>query len=222
MTWCSTFTFLRYPTYIMDTSYATNPLEISSLFDNGPITESDEPIFVHPDWTLAGWSVNKGDTIPANQARAQVLINFLRGGEYISTWFTFLQDIVTAQILSQIDYVTEAPSANHSPTPSLPILEYNLRVYVYTYGLQSGTSILGAVIAIAGCLIVLIKMLFGVVVHTKKRDALEFLEIALEQEPPGIFVSPEAEGLGNIRFRFDEDEERGEGAGFRFLGESST
>ncbi|KAE9368092.1 hypothetical protein N431DRAFT_417149 [Stipitochalara longipes BDJ] len=221
ISWCSNPTFLRYPTYVMDTSLATNPLSIANLFDNGPITKSDEPIFVHPDWSLAGWSVDRGDTIPADQARAQILVNFLGIGRLGGEFLEFVQDVVTAQILSQIDYSTEEPSADHSPTPSLPILDHSIRVYVYAYTLQSGTSILGVVIAIAGCVIVLIKMLFGVVAHTKKRDTLEFLEIALEQEPPGLFVSPEAKGLEKVRFRFDGDEEKEE-AKFTFPGEGSN
>lgn len=220
ISWCSTSTFLRYPTYIVDTSWTTNPLSTVALFDNGPLTPSDEPIFVRPDWSLAGWSVDKGDTIPADRPRAQVLVTYLTLN-FGAVWLDFFQDVVTAQILSQIDYVTEEPSADHSPTPSLPILNHSLRVYVYAYTLQSGTSILGVVISIAGCVIVLIKMLFGVVAHTKKRDVLEFLQIALEQEPPGLFDPLEAKDLGKVRFRFDRDVGKDEEARFKFQGESS-
>jgi hypothetical protein len=217
VSWCFTSTFLRYPTYILDTSSTTNPLTFVSLFDNGPLTTSDEPIFVHPDWSLVGWVVDRGATIAVDQPRAQVLENFLTLGEIGAWGFNYFQITTSAQILSLIDYVTEAPSADHSPTPLLPILSHSIRVYVYAYNLQSGTSILGVVVAIAGILIVLIKMLFGVIVYTKKRDALEFLEIALEQEPPGIFVPPEeSENRGNVRFRFGGDDGREEEPKFQF------
>ncbi|PMD29925.1 hypothetical protein L207DRAFT_538383 [Hyaloscypha variabilis F] len=217
VSWCLTSTFLRYPTYILDASPTTNPLNIVSLFDNGPLTTSDEPIFVHPDWSLVGWVVDRGATITVDQPRAQVLENFLTLEYSTEIFFSSFQDVVSARILSLIDYVTEASSADHSPTPLLPILSRSIRVYVYAYNLQSRTSILGVVVAISGILIVLIKMLFGVIVYTKKRDALEFLEIALEQEPPGIFVPPEeAENLGNVRFRFGGDDGKEEEPKFQF------
>lgn len=203
--WCRSFAFLRLLTYVLDTSPASNPLFLLTFEDNGPLTSVDEPVFVHPDWTLATWSVDKGQTVPSNRTGALAVV-----GVYLYDVFyyvTSLHAIVTAQSLSLIGYSMKEIDAMGSPTtPTTPVFQVNLLVHVWSYGVESRTSKLGIVVTIIGCLIVLVKSVVRFWARTVDRDVLDFVTTALEQKPPGIFERLEAKEAGRVRFWMDNEE----------------
>jgi hypothetical protein len=203
--WCRSFAFLRLLTYALDMSPASNPLHLVTLEDNGPLTSIDEPVFVHPDWTLAAWSVDKGQTVPSGRTGAQAVVGYYLSGSFDD--FIDLGAIVTAQSLSLIGYSTKKIDAmGKPPTPTTAVFQVNLLVYVWSYGIESRTSKLSIVVAIIGCLIVLVKSVMGVWARTVGRGVLDFVTTALEQNPPGIFEGLEAKETGRVRFRMDNEE----------------
>jgi hypothetical protein len=202
--WCRSFAFLRLLTYVLDTSPTSNPLSVVTFEDNGPLTSVDEPVFVHPDWTLAAWSVDKGQTVPSNRAGALAVVNAYLSG-FLNEFYLFYA-IVTAQSLSLIGYsMKEIDAMGSPPTPTTPIFQVNLLVHVWSYGVESRTSKLGVVVAIIGCLIVLVKSVVGVWARAVGRDMLDFVTTALEQKPPGIFEGLDAKEAGRVRFWMDNE-----------------
>jgi hypothetical protein len=67
---------------------------------------------------------------------------------------------VMGESLSLIDYSMKDIDAA-TITPTTPILSLNLLARVWSYGLESRTSKLGAVVAIMGCVIVLLRLVVG-------------------------------------------------------------
>jgi hypothetical protein len=208
--WCRSFAFLRFPTYVLDTSPATNPLNLVLTEDNGPVTPTDEPISIHPDWTLAAWSVDKGQMVPGDRPSAQFLVDgflFPTIGSAVLSNILIAHSVVAAQSFSLIDYSTkDIDAAGSAPTPTSPILEVGILIFVWSYGLESRTSKLGAVIVILGCVIVLMRMVVGICVRTVDRDLLKYVTTALEQSPPGVFTKLEEEEVGKVRFRMENQE----------------
>jgi hypothetical protein len=203
--WCRSFAFLRHLTYVLDTSPVTNPFSLVTLEDNGPLTLVDEPVFVHSDWTLATWSVDKGQTVPSNRTGVLAVVSYYLGDYFDG--IIDIQAIITAQSLSLIGYSTkEIDAMGDPPTPTTAVFQANLLVYVWSYGIESRTSKLGVVVAIIGCLIVLVKSVVGVRARTVGRDVLDFVTTALEQNPPGIFEGLEAKEAGRVRFWMDSEE----------------
>jgi hypothetical protein len=203
--WCRSFAFLRLLTYVLDTSPASNPLFLTTFQDNGPLTSVDEPIFVHPDWALATWSVDKGQTVPSNRTGAQAVVSAYPFDTFYHV--TSLHAIVTAQSLSLINCsMKEIDAIGSPPTPTTPVFQVNLLVHVWSYGVESRTSKLGVVVTIIGCLIVLVKSVVRFWARTVGRDVLDFVTTALEQKPPGIFEGKEAKEAGRVRFWMDNEE----------------
>jgi hypothetical protein len=209
--WCRSFAFLRFPTYVLDTSPATNPFSLIAIEDNGPVTPTDEPISVHPDWTLAAWSVDKGQMVPDDRPSAQAFVGTFGDSDFSA--LSAVHSIVVAQSFSLIDYsLKDIDAASSAPTPTNPVLEVDLLIFVWSYGFESRTSKLGAVIAILGCIIVLMRMVVGICVRTVDRDVLKYVTTALEQSPPGVFTGLEEKEVGKVRFWMENQE----GAGFVF------
>ncbi|RMZ88960.1 hypothetical protein DV736_g3817, partial [Chaetothyriales sp. CBS 134916] len=168
------------------------------LVTDGALSPSDQPVFVHPDWMLASWAVDKNGTISDINLGESSFMDILDG-----TWSPMIvnyidenigeliiaQQTITAQALSLIGHTLEDASAAMDTSISAqgPILEASIQVYVWSYGLPSRTSQLGVVIAIAGCIIVLLRIVVAFKTRTVARDTLDFIITALKQKPPGIF-----------------------------------
>jgi len=204
--WCRYFAFLRILTYALPENQVSYPLELVNFEDNGPLGSSDEPLFIHPDWTLAVWSVEKGETVPSDRSSAQDVAYFILEEGYDG--FTEHHTIISAQSLSMIYYtMKDIDAVGSPPTPATPVFQVGLSVYVWSYGLGSRTSKLGVVVAIIGCVIVLMKIVVAVWARTVGRDMLDFVTLALKQEPPRIFEGLEAKEAGRVRFWMDNEEE---------------
>jgi hypothetical protein len=84
--------------------------------------------------------------------------------------------------LTLVDYYTTAESPSIQGDPARPHLQAFARVQLWSYGLDSRTSRLGAVVAIAGCILVLAHTYVGLVMRTPRKSAAQFMAIALKQE----------------------------------------
>lgn len=105
---CSSFTYLRFPNYVFDTSAVTNPLSLVLVEDNGPVTANDEPISVHPDWVLAAWSVNKNGSVKGVRLGFQT---------FTSTLLVLTRTIFTTNLtLSSACILPSWERASHSST----------------------------------------------------------------------------------------------------------
>jgi hypothetical protein len=121
------------------------------------------------------------DVVHGDRIGAQTLVTPYVSGDYDD--FTSLHTIVTAQSLSLINYsMKDIDAASSAPT-----LQVDLPVIVWSYGFESRTSKLGAVIAVMGGVIVLIRMVVGNWARTVHREPLGFVTTALDQRPPGVF-----------------------------------
>ena len=172
------------------------------MIDNGPLTQSDEPIFVHPDWISAAWTIDKGQTVPADWQSMPDFLGYITGDRNSPGDLDEVQSIITAQALSLSGYELKTTSgADETPSPETSVLQVSLLIYVWSYGLLSRTSKLGVFVAIAGCVIVVMKAVVGIATRTVPRETLQFVETALKQDPPGILKNLKEQEVAKVRFR---------------------
>src|SRR2546423_3402439 len=138
------------------------------------------------NWTLAAWNVDQKRHLATSQT--SVGEGDFVGSIQVPTMASELsnpQSSIMAQSLSLIDYTLQSSSTDPSGDRAQP-LQVNIFVHVWSYGLGSRTSKLGVVIAIAGCLIVLAKLVIVLATRTVSRDPLRSVMTALEypSSPP--------------------------------------
>jgi len=209
--YCLTSTFLRFPTYVLDTEQATNPYHVASLQDaDGELPFITDPIIVHPDWTLFGWGVDRNGTVSPLRASSTVLVTLYRNLFPISfdgpAKFTNFHNLAAAQGEFYIGYGTiNTTKVGYSPLDPVvnPALDSFISVYIWSYGLDSTTSKLGAALAIIACILVLLKVVFGLLARTADRSFVNLIIGALKQDPPEItrdISNRTEENIGKNRF----------------------
>jgi len=99
------------------------------------------------------------------------------------------------QTLSVIDYnTTFVPNAAKTGTLANPYLYRNANMYVWAYSMSSRTAYLGATVAIAGALVVVVQFVLGLVDRRRYRSIAQLLVAALEHSPRGEFERRELYG----------------------------
>lgn len=126
------------------------------------------------------------------------------------------------QTLSLIDYTTTeatGPINSRIEEKAHPYLRRNAKMWVWAYGMTSRTAIMGATVAIAGVLIVLIQFVLGFVDRRRYRSATQLLVAALEHAPQGEFNGMEHahDEEGVARVRFNVRQHGGTAGGFGFV-----
>jgi hypothetical protein len=222
--YCDNYAYLSHSDYQLDPSPLTNPTYLVNLDVLANITSS--PLYVHPDWTLAAWSVAKSGTVDGNRAAATYLLSALKGVvntynptngnySYNDTTSTPLglvllyNDFAFAQVLSMIDF-TSTTTTSRTPRhdPSHPIFQVYASLRVWAYGIDSRTSKLGITVALFGCCFVLLYTVLSLITRIQKRSTLELMVTALENEPEGAFERMESESeKGKVKFRIVAHEE---------------
>lgn len=211
--WCRAFTYLRFPTYVLDTSYYTNPLLYVLLYDDTQPHAYNEPIIVHPAWVLAAWAIPADGTGVASARRdgTQMFLDALNDlgepGGIEDDYFEFFQATITARSLYLINYFTTPAASSPSSDPAHPIFKVSAQLRVWSYGYGSRTSKLGAVVAIAGCICVILRVMCAARVRTVDRSVVDLLMTALEQRPPGVFGAMSEKQAGKLRFHMDNEED---------------
>lgn len=219
-TWCDWYTYGSYPTYSYDISAQANPLSLVQLNNISPVEKLGKPVFVHPTWLLAAWSVDTGGTVPWDRQITKAFTETLSAGySDMTLMFSYLHTYTLCQAASIIDYNTCDPNnATNVKLCSGPITSRYATLHLWAYGLSDKTSQLGVVVAILGITCVLIRLIFGVIFRFRhEHSALELFVAAMKHQSRGEFDGLEDElELAKVRFEMREDEESGKP---RFWGE---
>jgi hypothetical protein len=191
---CETLAYLAFPTY---------QLELTSTEDFTPayLSNTDRdltkpPIRIHPDWILAGWSVDRAGSIPASRGASTLMINAMRDTldfPYSDATYVGPSAYQTHAInlgLSLIPFSTLEAPPDVSERPAV-LLDASQQVTVWSCSLHSRTSILGAVIVIAGCVAVILR---SVVCLISRSESLGLTQLLV-----GTAKEPSAERLNDER-----------------------
>ena len=227
--WCEAIIYTAFPTYAVNTAQSTNPFSLVNM-NHLPVETDDNfnrtPIAVHPDWVLAAWSVaNNGIVDRSRQvgkelARRIALVyaetSFNETPNYSALDLVFPMHLYsTAQCLSLIDYsysneTTSLAVAAQAKDKGKHIFSKWATLRVWAYGLNGRTPKLGVVIAIIGCVCVLLRVILAVSLRIRhEHSILELFVAALEHHPTGEFDALDDERtMAKVRYILQDGEKR--------------
>jgi hypothetical protein len=217
---CQSFPHLIFPEYTIQLT----PSEINGTIVKleVPSDAPPNPIFLHPDWILAAWSVPRSGTVNGNRATASNLVADLKwlanARQDYTPWRLasyFMRDsgelydqhlIMYFHALSLVDFSvlkdaefakTTANDASH------PWLTASKRLRVWAYGNGSRTFKLGAVVSIFGCLCVVIRTVVSQFFRINRPSTLEIVTAALKYTYQGdLDVLSKASEAGKLPFGY--------------------
>ena len=214
--YCDAVAFLAFPTYSLDTSIETNMLHLVQLdkFGNNNVG----PLVMSPDWFLAAWCVDRNGTVLGSRQIAQQLSRILQlywhDPSDLNTLQLFFYHIYPlGQAMSMVNYHHSAPDPNQTPAsqktadPGHPILVKYAQLHVWAWGFSGRTSKLGVVIAIAGCVCVLARVLLGLSHARREHSPVEIL-MALDHGSTRTskeHASMKEQEVARLRYRLRED-----------------
>lgn len=189
--WCDDIVYANFDSYSMDPSPFSNFIHLTLLENADPrVAPGTVPLTVHSDWILAGWSVNQNGTVDGTRSAARTMIQLLKQAlrddvDHLNlTTLSFMDGVAADLGLSMIGYSISdgilAPDARH------PALTACVKIYVWAYGLQSRTSVLGVAVLMVGILCVLLRMVMAILGqggYSSPRSLGRLLLAALEHEP---------------------------------------
>ncbi|KAL8827073.1 MAG: hypothetical protein Q9170_007158 [Blastenia crenularia] len=234
--WCDHVTYQSFPTYSVDTRIQSNPESLVTL--NDLPGNATFPQVVNPDWWLAAWSVDEGDSLDGERQIVKKLIDVLPAAwDYFGahTWdsdldsetFYLIHTYSLGQSLSLVPY-TSTPALNSTSTVDKeadkdknvrPILRTWATVHVWAYSISGRTSRLGVVVVMVGSLCVIARFVMGLATGITERSTVEVLAAAFEHRHQGEFEGLQEEThLAQVRYQIVED---GEGKQ-RFIPEKRT
>lgn len=110
-----------------------------------------------------------------------------------------------------IDYSTTPENKGVHTREEHPLLQRKARMYVWGYFMASRTSILGIIVAVSGCLVVLVQGYLGFAERRRYRSSTQLLMAALEHVPRGEFEGKwhDAKVMARIRFQVQDIHDRG-------------
>ena len=127
------------------------------------------------------------------------------------SYITFLP---IAHSLSLIDYSTTSQDEELDPPEKHLLLQRNTRMYVWGYFMASRTSLLGIIVAVCGCLVVLVQGYLGFAERRRYRSSTQHLMAALEHVPRGEFEGKRHDERVLARIRFHVEDLHGRGMKF--------
>jgi hypothetical protein len=178
-----------------DTSNAISLVEVDHLFWSNPEMPTPQPLYIHPDWSLAAWSVdNQNDYVGGRRGAARKIgqafeswiAAFATNGGTSDTFqsaedFRNIFGFMGAQTLSMIPYTTIMETQGASPLQ--PPLPSKASIQIWKYDLRSLSSIFGFVTLILGIICVLARTVLYAMDSADAKDATEILITALRQMP---------------------------------------
>ncbi|KAK5006124.1 hypothetical protein LTR28_006873 [Elasticomyces elasticus] len=197
--------FSAFTRYMLDASPLTNPL---SLVQTQNLSDTGTPMVLDPAWTLAAWSADVNGVLASNRTTTSMLLGVMEAvlknpyKELEDSLIYYLSLLPVIQTLSLIDHNLTNVSSTSAPDIQYPRMTRNARLNVWAYGLSSRTSYLGIVVAITGCLVVLIQVFLGLVDRRLHRSSTELLIAALEHPPGSEFTSVPRNEKEMARVRF--------------------
>ncbi|KFZ21109.1 hypothetical protein V502_02939 [Pseudogymnoascus sp. VKM F-4520 (FW-2644)] len=161
-TWCQTATTLGFSTYVYDISPWTNPLRLVTLENSSPMSPSDEPIRIHPNWVVAMWAAKTYGTADGTQKAAQIMVSTTKNAVDAGTikYVSDLHQAFNGMMMSILVYSTTDSSAGLNGTIH-PVLTTQFVTRVWSYGFGSRTSKLGFVVVLACCVCVILRAILG-------------------------------------------------------------
>lgn len=204
-TWCDDISYLGFGSYSLDPSPYSNFIHLTQLAtDVSTVAPGTRSLVIHPDWILAGWSVDRNGTVDPTRVAARQMIRVLKAAlaaeDGSDTLYldldtlNFLDGVVTDQGLSLMPYsITAITPTNNPQTPSSlhPLLKSGARINVWTYGLSSTTSKMGVAVVIVGSMLVILRLIVGLEgvlgprKYTTSKGLVELLLVALDHVPQG-------------------------------------
>lgn len=149
------------------------------------------PLVISPDWFLAAWSVNRNGTVPGTRQIARELSRVLRlcwddPSEINTLQLISYHVYPLGQAMSMVNYhfhqqttpdPSQTPSSSYKEEadPAHPIFVTYAQLHVWAWGLSGRTSKLGVVIAIAGCICVVVRLLLGIGHARREHSPVEIL-----------------------------------------------
>ena len=227
--WCEAIVYSAFPTYAVNTAQWINPLSLVNM-KHLPV-ETDRnfnrtPIAVHPDWVLAAWSVAHNGTVNRSREIGKVLARLIawyyEGDppgdviiEYTDFEFLYLHLYSMAQSLSLINYsysndTTSLAAAAQARDNGKPIFSKWATLRVWAYGLNGRTPILGVIVAIIGCICVLLRVILAASLSINhEHSTLDLFVAALENQPTGEFDGLDKEAtMAKVRYIMQDGEKR--------------
>lgn len=152
---CDSQTMLGFADYVLDPSQVYNTIRLTEM---NVITEktSDvpplQPIFMHPEWSLAAWSVDRSgafNTVGGKRGACRKIIvameNWVANGEFSQEAMNFrnIHSFVAAQTLSLIPYTT----TTSNPKDNLhPFIWRKAMIQLWKYDIKPPSSKFSAII----------------------------------------------------------------------------
>ena len=219
--YCDLFVYNSFPTYSADTSASANPLHLANM--NGLPSEGDKyfnttAIAVNPDWVLAAWSVENNGTVDSSRiigremARAMTSWYLPLDVNAITldqTEFFFLHVYTMTQSLSMVDYDytnNTSPLSSKALEKAQPLFNRWSTMRVWAYGLNDRTPKLGVAVVGLGCLCVLFRLAFALMLRVRhEHSTVELFVAALEHQPTREFERLDDEAkMAKVRFILDD------------------
>ncbi|KAL3456852.1 hypothetical protein BJX64DRAFT_293702 [Aspergillus heterothallicus] len=209
--WCYNVAHLGFADYTMDPNPITNFLGLVQLSVLNPhpsehVKDNNKAVVtIHPDWVLAAWSVDpSGEVNPTRGSISRFSEVFLRNVDSNqiaardTLMFRYAHRWTSAQALSFINYETAILSTAQEQREQAqtvrddPLLQSSLpawaTVQVWKFGIESRTSILGAVIMTTGVVIVILTTILWV---EPPKTPTRLIVSALVHPPPTVPISGE-------------------------------
>ena len=226
---CEAFVYTAFPTYAVNTARWANPLSLVNLIHLPVETDknfNDTPIAVHPDWVLAAWSVANNGTVDDSREAGNVLARLIAALNDERQWndpiynyadpvLVYLHLYSMAQTLSLIDYsfyndTASLAAAAQARDEGKPIFSKWATLRVWAYGLSGRTPKLGVVVAIIGCVCVLLRVILAFTLGIKhEHSILELFVAALEHHPTGEFDELDDKAtMAKVRYLMQDGEKR--------------
>jgi hypothetical protein len=162
--WCDATYAQSTASYVLDPSQVTNLFRRVDLNADGftGTLAAEQPLYVDPDWVLAGWAVDRNGSVNAFRNVAARLIvawqNWVVDGDGVQSFADFnnMHRFIAIHTLSLIPFTTTTNQPTKQADRDKQLSNY-AQVQAWKYDLSTHTSKLGAIVMVAGCLLVLLR-----------------------------------------------------------------
>ena len=213
--------FTTYAVDVTNSSYSSSfgVVQINDL----PDLSETVPVAMNSSWYLAAWSVKDDYDVSYYRWPAQALqgtiINLynevMQNGtvdyDGIDFWnWLELGSYTVLQAASLLPYNYTNPNTDGFSDDSFhPQFAKNAVRQVYTFGLNSRTSILGVVVTTIGIMVAMARAILGVWARVRHREPIELLVAAMKHEHKSEFegCGTSEQKMAKIRFGIHDDME---------------
>lgn len=214
-------------TFYLSYGFATYTLDATRIFPNfqnvmvpkPPQSNQTFSTIFNPAWVLAAWGINPDGHLASSRGAVLILQQSAQAA-FDSTadesgYEKFLGALVytIAQAASLATFTSSAIDSPWSKPPQsdeLYVLWANIKQEIWGWKIESRTSKLGVVVAIAGILTVLVRTGLLIITREKQRGTTEIIAAALQHQYNGEFRHAVNESeLARVRYQIGQDEETG-------------